>query len=189
MDFGDILDEWERLSARPGGLKGAEDRERRLRAEEDAAGRVRRAEEQRLAAERAKARYSLESWLDEHGVEDKDRGLADAASEGNAREAEARRLRALRPQARLDLHGMTGGEAEAAVAAFLAEAAAHGWEKVLIVTGKGVHSKGEPVLGKAVRRALERSPLAGRFGEAGPADGGSGALWVLIRKRLISRGR
>jgi DNA-nicking Smr family endonuclease len=175
MRFGDILDDWERKTAIPGGLKEAVKAEERLKREEA---------ESRLDHEREKdgpVRDSLLSWLDDHGVEDKD-GLGPDLADRQEREKEARRIRDLRPQARLDLHGYSAADAEKALNAFLEGAARAGLEKVLVVTGKGVHSKGEPVLGKTARHVLEASPFAGRFGVADPENGGSGALWVIVRK-------
>jgi DNA-nicking Smr family endonuclease len=84
---------------------------------------------------------------------------------------------------------MTAEEAASALDAFLEREGRRGVEKVLIVTGKGNHSKGEPVLGRIARRVLESSPWAGRFGVADAVDGGRGALWALLRKGPISRGR
>ncbi|HOX48010.1 MAG TPA: Smr/MutS family protein [Spirochaetia bacterium] len=183
MDFGDILDEWDKRSSKPGGLKGADEVERRLREAEASRLALLKEEERRKAAAKARARYSLESWLDEHGVEDKD-GKDEPQAGGQAsREAEARRLKDLKPQARLDLHGMRALEAEAALASFLEASSRAGLEKVLVVTGKGMHSQGEPVLGKTARRVLESSPFAGRFGQADPSEGGSGALWVIVRRK------
>jgi DNA-nicking Smr family endonuclease len=100
------------------------------------------------------------------------------------RQAESRRLAGLKPQAVLDLHGMTAEEAESAITRFVDASARSGLEKVLVIHGKGLHSEGGvPVLKQTARRTLEADPLAGRFGEAAKADGGSGALWVMIRDR------
>lgn len=196
MDFGDILDDWEKLSARPGGLEKAAEAERQLRDEDLRAGRkaVDGAKPGK-AGRGGNAHDSLAAWLDSHTIDDKDARSAGVGAEGDARslqsarEAEARRLAAKRPDASLDLHGMRAEEAEAALAAFLEASAMKGSEKVLVITGKGIHSRGEPVLGRAARRAIEASPWAGRFGTADAASGGGGALWVILKKGLISRGR
>jgi DNA-nicking Smr family endonuclease len=125
---------------------------------------------------------ALEDWLSTNGVHDKD-DEAGAALDSAERGRESRRLASLKPQAVLDLHGMTGEEAESAIADFVYSSSRSGLEKVLVIHGKGLHSTGAPVLKKAARRAIEAHPLAGRFGEAERADGGSGALWVVIRRR------
>ena len=204
MDFGDILDDWDKFSARPGGLEKAAEAERQLREDDSRSRRDGKAGSARAkggAAAGGKARDardSLAAWLDSHAVDDKDArsaerpggpGEDDPRNLQKAREAEARRLAAKRPDAALDLHGMTADEAETALAAFLEASARKGCEKVLVITGKGIHSQGEPVLGKAARHAIEASPWAGRFGVADAASGGGGALWVILKKGLISRGR
>jgi DNA-nicking Smr family endonuclease len=192
MDFGDLLDEWERRSALPGGLDAARDAEEEIRGRE-AERRAKLDAEASARKKRDASHQSLESWLDAHGVEDKDRigagpgGIEERGIE--AREADRRRLASLRPEAVLDLHGKSAAEAEASLALFLEDAGRSGIEKVLIITGKGNHSTEGPVLGRVVRAFLEASPRAGRFGQASRADGGTGALWVLIRRGSISRDR
>lgn len=124
----------------------------------------------------------LDEWMRGHGVDDKD---AAAEEEPDAREraAEAKRLAARSIQARIDLHGLCAEEAERELADFLDRSARAGLEKVLVVHGKGVHSAGEPVLGRLARRVVEASSVAGRFGVAERKDGGSGALWVLLKAK------
>ncbi len=92
-------------------------------------------------------------------------------------------LRRMQPQQTLDLHGLTAEEAVRSTEQFLAGCRSRGLEKVLIIHGKGNHSSGEPVLGRAVRQYLERCPHAGSFGAADAKWGGRGALWVLLRQR------
>jgi DNA-nicking Smr family endonuclease len=140
------------------------------------------------------ARSELEVWLDEHGVgleaALEGRGEGDSADPGDTgrdgsaplRQEEARRLDAMRPQAAIDLHTMSAAEAERALGLFIEDAYRRGLEKVLVVHGKGIHSKDAPVLGSVTRRVIERSQRTGRFGRAEGRDGGSGALWVLIRR-------
>lgn len=50
------------------------------------------------------------------------------------------------PQERLDLHGLTGPEAERKVTNFLLTARKKGLRTVAVITGKGLHSQGLPVL-------------------------------------------
>jgi len=184
MNFKDILEDWERLSARPGGLDRAAEAERKLRADE-----ARRKAKLASAVEERKpstVNDALASWLDSHGTPDAEGREGQASEGGDARstgEAEARRLKALKPEASLDLHGLKAAEAEAALTVFLETASRRGLEKILVVTGKGIHSQGEPVLGKVARRVIETSPWAGRFGTADSASGGGGALWVILKRR------
>jgi DNA-nicking Smr family endonuclease len=89
----------------------------------------------------------------------------------------------LAPQAELDLHGLSGLEAERAIEAFVLEARDRGLSEVLLIHGKGNHSKGEPVLERVVRSFLEKCPHTGAFGKADRARGGRGATWVRIRPK------
>ncbi|MBO7047642.1 MAG: Smr/MutS family protein [Spirochaetia bacterium] len=82
----------------------------------------------------------------------------------------------------LDLHGLTAAEAESRLGSFFAKARKAGWKKVLIIHGKGIHSKEEPVLKKVVMDFINSSPIAGSHGIPGAAEGGSGAVWVAVKK-------
>ena len=82
----------------------------------------------------------------------------------------------------LDLHGLTSAEAENKLKTFFSKAHKLGWRKVIIVHGKGIHSKEEPVLKKVVMDFIESSPIAGAHGVPGASEGGSGAVWVAIKK-------
>jgi len=133
-------------------------------------------------------RDSLLSWLDDHGVEDKD-GLGPDLADRQEREKEARRIRDLRPQARLDLHGYSAADAEKALNAFLEGAARAGLEKVLVVTGKGVHSKGEPVLGKTARMYTRRAPSRAASAWPIPRTGAAGPSGLSFGRGVTFRGK
>ncbi|MDA7598840.1 Smr/MutS family protein [Alphaproteobacteria bacterium] len=84
----------------------------------------------------------------------------------------------------LDLHGMTAAQAEMRLTGFIQESAHNGHRCVLVITGKGV--RGDGVLRRHVPLWFKNHNLAGlilAFAEARPADGGSGALYVLLRRR------
>ncbi len=89
-------------------------------------------------------------------------------------------------QGHIDLHGMTREEAKAAVNRYLREARGQGKRCVLVVHGRGTHSKDQvPILKDALRSWLAtnrfgRHVLA--FATARPADGGAGALYLLLRR-------
>jgi DNA-nicking Smr family endonuclease len=89
-------------------------------------------------------------------------------------------------QAHVDLHGMTREEAKRAVEAFLRSSRNAGKRCVLVVHGRGLHSKDQlPVLKDALRtwlstRRSARHVLA--FATARPVDGGAGAIYVLLRR-------
>ncbi len=91
----------------------------------------------------------------------------------------------------LDLHGMNQSEAHQALRGFLRYSQARGAKLVIVVTGKG-GPLGEPLFGdeRGVLRRLTphwlrepdlRSIVLG-FEEAGRAHGGSGALYVRLRR-------
>ena len=83
----------------------------------------------------------------------------------------------------LDLHGLTREEALEALPRFLASAAAHGEKAVLIITGKGNNSPGEPVLQQAVAGWLRDAgrKLVLEYAPAPKEMGGSGAFVVFLR--------
>lgn len=82
----------------------------------------------------------------------------------------------------LDLHGKTAAEAENLLRNFFTKARNSGWRKVIVIHGKGIHSKEEPVLKKVVMDFIASSPMAGAHGVPGAAEGGSGAVWVAIKR-------
>jgi DNA-nicking Smr family endonuclease len=90
-------------------------------------------------------------------------------------------------EARLDLHGMTQAQAHGALLRFLARAHDDGLRAVLIITGKGGgKGSGEGVLRRAVPLWLAESECRARVigtAAAQPKDGGTGALYVLLRRR------
>jgi DNA-nicking Smr family endonuclease len=85
-------------------------------------------------------------------------------------------------QGELDLHGHRVAEAHQALGAFLREAVQNGQRCVRIVHGKGHGSRDRvPVLKGKVRVWLARRSDVIAFCQARPADGGAGALLVLLR--------
>ncbi len=101
--------------------------------------------------------------------------------------ASFRRLRqgGWRPDRRVDLHGEDVDGARRAVTDSILEAAACGDRCVLVIHGRGLHSTDEPVLRSGLPRWLAEAPLGPRilaFAPATPADGGSGATYVLLRR-------
>ena len=85
-------------------------------------------------------------------------------------------------QAQLDLHGMTRDEARAALTPFLQTALTKGLRCVRVVHGKGLGSKNHlPVLKDKVRRWLAQSGPVLAYVQARAADGGAGAVVVLLK--------
>jgi DNA-nicking Smr family endonuclease len=81
----------------------------------------------------------------------------------------------------IDLHGLTRDAAREALAAFIRQAARDGMRCVRVVHGKGNGSPGrEGVLKAKVRTWLVQKSEVIAFAPAKPADGGNGALLVLL---------
>jgi DNA-nicking Smr family endonuclease len=84
-------------------------------------------------------------------------------------------------QDHIDLHGLTGDEAVAQTALFLADCRRRGKRCVRIVHGKGLRSPGrEPVLKRRIRRLLTRRDEVLAFVEPRAIQGGAGAVVVLL---------
>jgi DNA-nicking Smr family endonuclease len=87
-------------------------------------------------------------------------------------------------EAEIDLHGMRLAEAQAELRAFLAESTARGLGCVRVIHGKGARSgPGGAVLKPNVQHALTRFDAVQAFVPAQPRHGGSGAVYVLLKRR------
>ena len=85
-------------------------------------------------------------------------------------------------QDRLDLHGMRTDEARPLLASFLSNCVRMGMRCVLIIHGKGTRSPHrEPVLKRKVAGWLVQKDEVLAYIEARQADGGSGAVVVLLK--------
>jgi DNA-nicking Smr family endonuclease len=89
-------------------------------------------------------------------------------------------------QAHIDLHGLTKKDAEEAVRRFLITSHYRGLRCVLIIHGRGLNSPDSiPVLKERLPVWLNRGParkIVMAFSSAQPYDGGTGAIYVLLRK-------
>ena len=84
-------------------------------------------------------------------------------------------------QRQLDLHGMRRDDAREALGHFIRQAHKHGIRCVRVVHGKGLGSPGKaPVLKNRVHSWLVQKNEVLAFVQAKPADGGGGALVVLL---------
>ncbi|MDR2258745.1 MAG: Smr/MutS family protein [Treponema sp.] len=131
MNFGDILDQWDKKT---GGFKAEGKKD---------------ADQPRIPAETAAERR--------------------------------RRLLSKRADAVIDLHGLTRDEAWSSLDTFFHDGKQRGFEKLLIIHGKGNHSQGEAVLSRTAREFIERCPFAGESGYGTAALGGTGATWVILK--------
>jgi DNA-nicking Smr family endonuclease len=99
-----------------------------------------------------------------------------------------RRMKQLRqgrlfPEAKLDLHGLTRKEAREKVRYFLEDSVYQGKKTVLVVTGRGKGSGGEPVLRAEVEcyLSLDAGAWVIEWGRAPRQYGGNGALVVFLK--------
>ncbi len=101
---------------------------------------------------------------------------------------QARLLRKLRRGqfsvgAELDLHGLTVSQAHAALTEFLRECRSEHKRCVRIIHGKGLGSKnGKPILKGKLDRWLRLRNDVVAFSSARPVDGGTGAVYVLLKR-------
>ncbi len=90
-------------------------------------------------------------------------------------------------QGQIDLHGLTRDEARATLANFLHDALAQGKRCIRVIHGKGHGSPGKiPILKQLSRGWLAQREEILCFCQAGPHDGGGGALLVLLRAQNAS---
>ena len=84
-------------------------------------------------------------------------------------------------QREIDLHGLRSDEARLALTSFIRDAHKHGIRCVRVVHGKGLGSPGKtPVLKSKVHSWLVQKNQVMAFVQAKPAEGGAGALVVLL---------
>lgn len=106
--------------------------------------------------------------------------------------ATAKRLRRgkVEIEGRIDLHGMTQGDARPALERFIEAAWRNGKREVLVITGKGTRADGSiGILRQAVPQWLNAQPNRERvtaFVHAAAKDGGEGALYVRIKRRVVT---
>ncbi|AGW89149.1 MULTISPECIES: Smr/MutS family protein [Cupriavidus] len=87
------------------------------------------------------------------------------------------------PQDKVDLHGLRSDEAREALAEFLRRSVRNGVRCVRVIHGKGLGSPDKlPVLKGKVRSWLVQKEEVLAFVQAREAEGGAGALMVLLRQ-------
>jgi DNA-nicking Smr family endonuclease len=113
---------------------------------------------------------------DKDAAQEKDAIYGDNNSAGERR----RKLLRKKPDAFIDLHGMSQNEAITALETFFDNSRENGFEKLLLVHGKGSH-QGDGVLRELSRRFIETCPFAGESGYSNAKEGGNGATWVILK--------
>jgi len=120
----------------------------------------------------------LNKWEKNNVIYDKDMEAENAQVNPQERRS---RLKNKKPDAELDIHGHTRDEAWQALEVFFNDSKTRGLEKILIIHGKGNHSKGEAVLKRIVMEFIEHCPFAGESGRGKAVAGGEGATWVILK--------
>ncbi len=90
------------------------------------------------------------------------------------------RLGQYNAEAFLDLHGKTSDEARESLSGFLLQCQEKGLRHIMIIHGKGRHDKA-PILKNKLNHWLRQTPQVIAFCTATLKDGGTGAMYVLLR--------
>lgn len=126
----------------------------------------------------------LQQWIDNRGIQD----IPDHAPPPalNRRTEQKLRQGKMPIDGTLDLHGLTQDEAYSALVYRLTRAQAEEKRCILVITGKGRSTKSEGVLRRRVPEWLTMPPLRAivlRGVPARPQHGGTGALYVLLKRQ------
>ena len=129
-----------------------------------------------------------------NGTADFDISFSDEYIEGSVPGLSRKLMRQLKNgqfpiQDHIDLHGLTKGEAEVRIREFLIQSYRLGLSCVLVVHGRGLNSENNiPVLKERLPTWLSKGPakkIVLGFSTARPYDGGTGAIYVLLRRPKI----
>lgn len=197
MDFGDILNQWDDLCRQEEAEKKAKARgTNKPRPRLPNAPRLEKTEssktlviETQWADSEPEEETELPSvnpmdlWLRRYGVVDKDSLAQEVAERERGQNREY--LKKLPFGAKIDLHGLTRDEAWERLDAFIGDCSRRGIQKVLIVHGKGHHSREKSdvsILSAMVRTFVELDRRLGASGHPDKKLGGNGATWVIIKK-------
>lgn len=132
--------------------------------------------------ERAAFQESISDEFDAGSLLDSDENLSYTRPGVGIDVAKKLRQGAWTIQAQLDLHGMRRDQARDNLGEFIRRCVRSGFRCVRVIHGKGLGSiNKEPVLKNKVRNWLIQKEEVIAFSQATAADGGSGALIVLLR--------
>ena len=185
MDFGDILDKWDKYQKenhkqkqRPAGsgkkLNAPSFIEKEETKNEQLKQKVRKESQKTKTTEDL-----MKRWILRYGVVDKDALAKKEAEEQRSKDFEY--LRYMPIEASLDLHGMTRDEAWITLDRFVSDCQKRKIQKILIIHGKGNHSSESPVLYSVVRNFIEKDYRLGASGHPDKNMGGRGATWAIVR--------
>lgn len=85
-------------------------------------------------------------------------------------------------QAKLDLHGLNSASAKTCLLNFLSQQSMQDHRCILIIHGKGSLNGEAPILKNLVNHWLQQLPQVLAFHSAQPQHGGTGALYLLLKK-------
>jgi len=94
------------------------------------------------------------------------------------------RLGEIKQREILDLHGSSVTEARSAVSEFLSHCIGHGERCVRIIHGKGKFDLDPPILKNQINNWLRQHPAVLAFSSATTKDGGNGAVYVLLKRKM-----
>jgi len=158
MNFGDILNNWENEKQKSPGKKK---------------------KEQKIGK-----KAMMEALLNDYAPDSEVLGTKEEESP-QVNKISREKMRRKKADLVLDLHGMTADEAAIELNNFIRKSYTSGARKILIIHGKGNHTKGQAVLKPLVRSVLDLSPYIGDVGTPERRDGGSGATWAVVRQRSL----
>ena len=187
MDMNDILNQWDKIQAdkvkkqKESGKNTVSHKKANAPTPEEKAAAAEKDFESKIREENSKQINPMEMWLRRYGTIDKDKIAQEAAE--IEKESNREYLINMKCEAHLDLHGLHQDEAEQRLNSFIGECKRRGLKKVMIIHGKGNHTKGtDPVLGKIVRSFIEKDSRCGMSGHPKTKyEGGSGATWVILK--------
>lgn len=186
MDFGDILDKWDAMH-------------RTERQKQKSAPQVSHKkanaptkEEKENAALKKRLQKSgepkinpQELWMRRYGVVDKD--ALEEKVQVREQYKGRKELERMKCDATIDLHGLTQDEAHLVLGRFVTDCENRGYKKILIVHGKGIHTRGaDPVLAVLVKKFIEHDKRLGTSGHPDLSGGRTGATWVILKKNIYN---
>ena len=180
MDFGDILNQWDKNQKSESKKKPVQKSHKKANAPSAEEKELKKQGYTSFENQFKSTVNPIEAWLNKHGTVDKDKIYEQAEKETQLADREF--LKNMRPEAVLDLHGLTRDEAWTRMDSFVSDCARRGLRKIMVIHGKGNHSHdSDPVLGMMVRQFIEQDSRLGRSGHPDRANGGTGATWIVIK--------
>ena len=186
MDFGDILDQWDAMQ------KTERQKQKSVPQVSHKKANAPTREEKEHASLKKHLPYPVspsinpqELWLRRYGVIDKD--ALEAKTQVREKFKGRKELERMKIDDKIDLHGQTQDEANILLERFVTDCENRGCKKILIVHGKGIHSRGaDPVLNVLVKNFIEHDKRLGTSGHPDLSGGGTGATWVILKNNIFN---